>query len=210
MARRREPGGWGAPTGGGGQASRPTAKPAGGGAHGRGTRRGARCEAAHRADGAAARWGHRALPQRDRTTGHAKLRTAAVSHRRQWRGEGVERGDGYGIPNRAPRQWRGGAMRTLRPTAKAHEGGVRQRGAGGEYGEAREAKPRTAPMARRRDGDIAPYRNGTRVWNKRVGARERDTSVGHARVREDVCAARDTRTRARRGTRGRVRGEGRG
>ena len=23
------------------------------------------------------------------------------------------------------------------------------------------AKPRTAPMARRRDGDIAPYRNGT-------------------------------------------------
>ena len=29
------------------------------------------------------------------------------------------------------------------------------RGAG-----ARDAKPRTAPMARRRDGDIAPYRNG--------------------------------------------------
>ena len=27
------------------------------------------CQAAHRADGAAARWGHRALPQRDRTTG---------------------------------------------------------------------------------------------------------------------------------------------
>ena len=26
---------------------------------------------------------------------------------------------------------------------------------------ARDAKPRTAPMARRRDGDIAPYRNGT-------------------------------------------------
>ncbi len=25
----------------------------------------------------------------------------------------------------------------------------------------RGAKPRTAPMARRRDGDIAPYRNGT-------------------------------------------------
>ena len=34
-------------------------------------------------------------------------------------------------------------------------------------------KPRTAPMARRRNGDIAPYRNGTRAW----GA-ARDTSVG--------------------------------
>ena len=33
---------------------------------------------------------------------------------------------------------------------------------------AREAMPRTAPMARRRDGDIAPYRNGT--W-QRGGAR---------------------------------------
>ena len=32
-------------------------------------RAGARCEATHRADGAAARWGHRALPQRDTSVG---------------------------------------------------------------------------------------------------------------------------------------------
>ncbi len=37
-----------------------------GGAHGNG----AGCQAAHRAIGAAARWGHRALPQRDRAMGH--------------------------------------------------------------------------------------------------------------------------------------------
>ena len=30
---------------------------------------------------------------------------------------------------------------------------------------ARDAKPRTAPVARRRDGDIAPYRNGT-AWRR--------------------------------------------
>ena len=29
-------------------------------------------------------------------------------------------------------------------------------------------------MARRRDGDIAPYRNGTRVWRAARGARQRD------------------------------------
>ncbi len=52
------------------------------------------------------------------------------------------------------------------------------------------AKPRTAPMARRRDGDIAPYRNGTaprgtggahdgRVaqWQHRVGKGVRNETV---------------------------------
>ena len=48
------------------------------GAHGNG----AGCQAAHRADGAAARWGHRALPQRDRTTGPCNGA----------RGKGAERG----------------------------------------------------------------------------------------------------------------------
>ena len=38
------------------------------------------CQAAHRADGAAARWGHRALPQRDRTTGRGRGRTATGPH----------------------------------------------------------------------------------------------------------------------------------
>ena len=37
-----------------------------------------------------------------------------------------------------------------------------------------EAKPRTAPVAWRRDGDIAPYRNGTRQRGTRV-VRERGT-----------------------------------
>ena len=37
-----------------------------------------------------------------------------------------------------------------------------------------DAMPRTAPVARRRDGDIAPYRNGTASW---------DTATGHGRGR---------------------------
>ena len=41
------------------------------------------------------------------------------------------------------------------------------------------AKPRTAPMARRRDGDIAPYRNGTAP----TGRGQRDTR-GAARARD--------------------------
>ena len=44
---------------------------------------------------------------------------------------------------------------------------------------ARDAKPRTAPMARRRDGDIAPYRNGTAP----TGRGQRDTR-GAARARD--------------------------
>ena len=39
--------------------------------------------------------------------------------------------------------------------------GARGEGARGEGRCGAGAKPRTAPMARRRDGDIAPYRNGT-------------------------------------------------
>ena len=91
-------------------------------------------------------------------------------------------------PRTAPR--RGGAMGTSRPTAKPRrtmaragfsEGNARAifagvmavgREAGGPAADhraarvmrvriSRDAKPRTAPMARRRDGDIAPYRNGT-------------------------------------------------
>ena len=44
MARRREPGGWGIPTGGCGQASRPTAKPHGEGARAMARQGGGRCE----------------------------------------------------------------------------------------------------------------------------------------------------------------------
>ena len=42
---------------------------------------------------------------------------------------------------------------------KPHEGFARHWGTSGAH----DAKPRTAPMARRRDGDIAPYRKGARV-----------------------------------------------
>ena len=55
------------------------------------------------------------------------------------------------------------------------------------------AKPRIAPMARRRDGDIAPYRNGTAPRGTRCargngahvvrageGARQRDRTRGAA------------------------------
>ena len=38
-----------------------------------------------------------------------------------------------------------------------------------------DAKPRTAPMARRRDGDIAPYRNGTARWERMA----REHATGH-------------------------------
>ena len=64
----------------------------------------------------------------------------------------------------------------------------------------RGAKPRTAPMARRRDGDIAPYRNGTRARRgTRNGTRggrggamgtSRPTAMGHER-----CARRGERAR---------------
>ena len=57
------------------------------------------------------------------------------------------------MQNHAPRRWRGGAMGTSRPTATGPHHGARR---GGTC-----SKPRTAPVARRRDGDIAPYRDGT-------------------------------------------------
>ena len=106
----------------------------------------------------------------------------------EWNGASREVRRWCGMPSGAPRRWRGSAMGTSRPTAKPHEGGrtgegalrwcasgahgrcarwcgmprraPRWRGGGGEG--AREAKPRTAPMARRRDGDIAPYRQAAR------------------------------------------------
>ena len=63
------------------------------------------------------------------------------------RGAAAGRGGGDGMLSRAPRRWRGGAMGTSRPTATGPHHGARARGHGNE--------------ARRRDGDIAPYRNGT-------------------------------------------------
>ena len=69
---------------------------------------------------------------------------------------------------------------------------------------ARDAKPRTAPMARRRDGDIAPYRNGTAP---RDTAKPRTAPM--ARRREPGGPAAKHRGLPQRDTRG-VRGNGTG
>ena len=76
------------------------------------------CQAVHRADGAAARWGHRALPP---------SRTREGARRGERRGHragappnpasGTARAGGWRAATR------GGAMGTSRPTAKPHEGG---------------------------------------------------------------------------------------
>ena len=134
-----------------------------GAAHGRGTSREARrpiiappgscgsvghCEGARvqsRAPrrGAAARWGHRALPQRDTSV-------ECGEPTRAW-GTSVGRGNGErrGCAGNGPRKWKrarvratgphhgargnarvGGAMGTSRPTATGHERGARDDGSG--------------------------------------------------------------------------------
>ena len=51
-----------------------------------------------------------------------------------------------------------------------------------------DAKPRTAPMARRRDGDIAPYRNGTRAVRKAMWPRNGSAQWDMARAGEVMRA----------------------
>ena len=64
----------------------------------------------------------------------------------------------------------GGASREARrPTIALYRNGTRPR----DMARAHDAMPRTAPMARRRDGDIAPYRNGARQWGPHHGTRQR-------------------------------------
>ena len=91
----------------------------------------------------------------------AKPRTAPVARRR----------DGDIAPYRQ-------AARGVR-TATGHERCALQRGTGVEHRNgarevrtagAHDAKPRTAPMARRRDGDIAPYRQAARRGRTGNGA----------------------------------------
>ena len=69
----------------------------------------ATCHTTHRADGAAARWGHG---------------NGADGMGRWWRGR----------PCHAPRRWRGGAMGTSRPTATGHGNGDRTTGRGASKG----------------------------------------------------------------------------
>ena len=87
------------------------------------------------------------------------------------------------LPCRAPRRWCGGASRESRRTGIApYRDGTRQRGTRGEH----EAKPRTAPMARRREPGVpaakhrALPRRGARVEHG-GGAREWGASEGHER-----------------------------
>ena len=94
----------------------------------------------------------------------AKPRTAVASRHGQWRG-GASRE--VGSPH-----GRGG--QASRPTATGLHHGVRAV----RTEKARNAKPRTAPMARRRDEDIAPYRNGTRGVR---AAKARDEGTGRGR-----------------------------
>ena len=132
------------------------------------------CQAVHRADGAAARWGHRALPQRDRTTGHGRCVRPELSMGRVR--------ILHGMPSRAP-QWRaatrGGAMRTSRPTAKPHEGGCAARGtAGTSTGGTPE--PREWNGASREGGE-APRAVATRWGHRALPQRDRTTG-------QELCA----------------------
>ena len=60
-----------------------------------------------------------------------------------------------------------------------------------------DAKPRTAPMARRRDGDIAPYRNGTaqRDTGGAHGKGPRNGARAWSAARGRMAIARDTMPR---------------
>ena len=48
-------------------------------------------------------------------------------------------------------------------------------------GRVRDAKPRTAPVARRRDEDIAPYRDGARAMRAATGHGNGGRTTGHGR-----------------------------
>ena len=82
---------------------------------------------------------------RDAKPRTAKPRTAPMARRRHGQ-RGATAATGHGMPSHAPRRWRGGAMRTSRPTAKPHEEGAAT-GRGGGNG-ARDTKPRTAVASR--------------------------------------------------------------
>ena len=103
------------------------------------------------------------------------------------------------LPSRATKGGRGarawGARNGARAWGAAARRGHRalpQRGTGGARGEgaarrARGTMPRTAPMARRRDGDIAPYRNGTRGMRRGGRVEGEGCKAAH---RADGAAAR--------------------
>ena len=60
-----------------------------------------------------------------------------------------------------------------RPTAKPHERCARPRGTRGAHHKGARCQAAHRAKARRRDGDIAPYRNGTAQWNRTTGHGQR-------------------------------------
>ncbi len=60
-----------------------------------------------------------------------------------------------------------------RPTAKPHERCAQPRGTRGAHHKGARCQAAHRAKARRRDGDIAPYRNGTAQWNRTTGHGQR-------------------------------------
>ena len=85
---------------------------------------------------------------------------------------------GEGAIDGAPQSKRGGCE-----PPRGNGGGARQRGTVGAHGNGTRARPRTAPVARRRDGDIAPYRHDAREIctgeGRGNGARRERTAGAH-------------------------------
>ena len=130
MAVGREPGGGGAPTGGGG---RPSRRPGN-----------APCPVAVR-NGGANIAGVMAVgrdvpiaPHRPVAVGNARVIIAAQ------RGTRISRG----MPCRAPRRWRGGAMGTSRPTATGHDHGTQAVRTTTGHGQGAASGHPTAPTGR--------------------------------------------------------------
>ena len=120
------------------------------------------CKAAHRAIGAAARWGHRALPRRDRTANGPRNGTRMVRRGRKWRcvtrvrnGGRVQRCGGAGATGRA---------------------------------RARDAKPRTAPCgAAARWGHRALPQRDTATGPNGKWIVRRDTGGAHGTQRDRMA-----------------------
>ena len=143
-------------------------------------------KAAHRADGAAARWGHRALPQRDTSVERGD---GAAARGVRTRGAGCQAAHRGGEPPRA--MWRGGASREARrPSIAPYRNGTRVWGArgAGRRGAGVSAVPgerRFALFGRLDSGARDRFRiNGVRLWRART-FRSRQSGGAFFRCRRD-------------------------
>ena len=171
-ARRREPGGWGAPTGGGGRPSRsqPTRNTTHHGAEQRGRHHGARVRGEFRGgNGGRARCPHRAANPHEMTK---------APQARRGRGRPTRTGGAHG-----------------HGAATGHERCARPRGDAARWGHRALPPCRTGGAhghgTMRRDRDIAPYRQATRVVRTatgRSGAASARESKPHGRCARDGAA----------------------